>query len=502
MKKTILMLTLLLLKIATINAQAYPEMIAVEGASFIMGDDLGYDNEQPAHMVTLKNFSIAKTETTVLQWKTYCNATGHVLHAAPSGSWKDNHPITNVSWEQADAYCKWLSKKTGSNYQLPTEQQWEYAARGGNKTHLYEYSGGEKVDNLGWYFNNSNGGTNEVASKKKNELGINDMSGNVYEWCNDLFAEYPNGIKKRPGALQSEKDRVLRGGGWESKTNACRVTSRDRLYPNRTASFIGFRIAITEAIDNNVMDTKIGAGDYFGKLDKEYEEIFLVPDMVLVKGGSFNMGSLNGEASEKPVHKVTLNSFKIAKYEVTVLQYKLFCKSVGNEMPDRAPEGGWKDGLPIGDIDYEHALAYCTWLSNKYNKKYRLPTEAEWEYAARGGDNSAAYTYSGSNNLNEVSWNQENSGKITHQTGLKKANELGLYDMSGNVEEWCSDWYEEYNRKDQTNPKGQSKSKLYRVMRGGTSYFMSKSCTVSAREYRSPNSNYPTSGFRIVEDEY
>jgi sulfatase modifying factor 1 len=515
MKKTILLLTLLVATTDAIYAQSYPEMIAIEGGSFKMGDNYGPDNEQPVHTVVLKNFSIAKTETTVLQWKTYCNATGHKLQEAPSGGWKDNHPVVDVSWEQAVAYCQWLSKKTGRNYQLPTEQQWEYAARGGQKKHMYVYSGGEKIDNVGWYNKNSGGTTKKVADKKANELGIYDMTGNVYEWCNDVFAEYPNGSKIRAvGVLQSEEDRVLRGGSWYTETNTCQVSSRDRLYPNRSGSMIGFRVAITEAENNKPTDEALKGyktGEYFADIADEFNLLFGTPDMVQVEGGSFNMGSLNGEDDEKPVHKVTVNSFKIGKYEVTVRQYRIFCESVGNDMPDRVPQGGWKDEFPMGAIEYEDAIAYCTWLSNKNNKKYRLPTEAEWEYAARGGNKSVGYTYAGSNNLDEVAWNEENSGKILdskdgkimHPGGLKKANELGLYDMSGNAEEWCMDGYEEYKRKDQTNPnpKGDTKFKVYRITRGGDCNDEGSGCRVAARNHQDSDTNFPFTGFRIVEAE-
>jgi sulfatase modifying factor 1 len=187
----------------------------------------------------------------------------------------------------------------------------------------------------------------------------------------------------------------------------------------------------------------------------------IVPEMVLVEAGSFQMGSTDGGADEQPVHTVHITrSFYIAKYAVTFEEYDRFCDdTIGKSRPD---DGGWGRGnLPVINVTWYDAVAYCNWLSEKegltpcYSGKgrltqcdfsangYRLPTEAEWEYAARGGPKSQGYIYAGSDNPDDVAWYADNSGGQMHPVGQKQPNELGLYDMSGNLFEWCWDWYGE-----------------------------------------------------------
>ena len=185
----------------------------------------------------------------------------------------------------------------------------------------------------------------------------------------------------------------------------------------------------------------------------------LVPEMVLVEAGSFQMGSTNGDADEQPVHTVHITRpFYIAKYAVTFEEYDLFCDdTIGKNKSD---DNGWGRGnRPVMRETWYDAVEYCNWLSKKeeltpcYSGKgrttecefsangYRLPTEAEWEYAARGGQKSQGYRYAGSDNPDDVAWYIGNAGGQTHPVGQKQPNELGLYDMSGNLFEWCWDWY-------------------------------------------------------------
>lgn len=223
----------------------------------------------------------------------------------------------------------------------------------------------------------------------------------------------------------------------------------------------------------------------------------LLYDMVLVEGGTFMMGSNDGNANEKPVHQVTLNNYYIGKYEVTLAQFKAFIEDSGYNTDAEKGTGGYgsyiwengnwnnKDGInwrhdvngklqsddrhPVIHISWNDAMEFCKWLSSKTGKNFTLPTEAEWEYAARGGNKSKGYQYAGSNEIGSVAWHSDNSGYKTHPVGLKQANELGLYDMSGNVWEWCSDWYGEnyYANSPANNPKGPDAGSL-RVLRGGS----------------------------------
>jgi formylglycine-generating enzyme required for sulfatase activity len=178
-----------------------------------------------------------------------------------------------------------------------------------------------------------------------------------------------------------------------------------------------------------------------------------IPDieMVFVKGGTFTMGCTAEQGddcfdNEEPAHKVTLSDFYIGKYEVTQAQWK----AVTGNNPSKF---NGCDNCPVEGVSWNDIQEFIKKLNAKTGLNYRLPTEAEWEYAARGGAQSRGYKYSGSNSVDEVAWYYGNSGNETHPAGTKKANELGIYDMSGNVYEWCNDWYGAYNSEAQTNPK-------------------------------------------------
>ena len=248
MKKQAMTLLLILSGFATTFAQSYPEMITVEGGTFTMGDTEmeGKANEQPTHQVTLKTFKIAKTETTVAQWKTFCNATGRSMPETPSWGWIDSHPIVNVNHSDAMAYCDWLAEKTDANYRLPTEAEWEYAARGGKGSKGTKYSGGRSLDNAGWYGDNSGSKTHSVATKNPNELGVYDMSGNVWEWCKDWYADYSATAQTNPKGVASGSNRLVRGGSWAYSASYCRVADRGGNDPTRRFDYFGFRVVLSQ----------------------------------------------------------------------------------------------------------------------------------------------------------------------------------------------------------------------------------------------------------------
>ena len=214
------------------------------------------------------------------------------------------------------------------------------------------------------------------------------------------------------------------------------------------------------------------------------------PEVIFVQGGSFNMGGTMSD-NEKPIHRVTLSSYRIGKY-------KKFCEATGRSMPE-APTWGWQDRHPMVKVNYNDAVAYCNWLGEMYGGDWRLPTEAEWEYAARGGNKSAGYTYSGDNNLEQVGWFEDNAGGQTNAVGRKKANELGICDMSGNVWEWCRDWYGEdyYANSPSDNPRGPSSSSI-RLLRGGGWNSSAANCRVANRDGNDPSHRNGINGFRVV----
>ena len=214
--------------------------------------------------------------------------------------------------------------------------------------------------------------------------------------------------------------------------------------------------------------------------------------MVFIKAGNFEMGNNNGKADARPLHTVTLNDFYIGKYEVT---QELWQQVMGIE------KGRKLDCMqcPVYDVSMEKIELFLSKLNQLSGKHYRLPTEAEWEFAASGGKESKNYTYSGSNNLEEAAWFASNSDMITHPVGLKKPNELGLYDMSGNVWELCSDWYSKsfYKISPVDNPNNTTKSSNH-VVRGGSWRSGEERCRVRSRNKDIRDHHISNCGFRLV----
>lgn len=218
--------------------------------------------------------------------------------------------------------------------------------------------------------------------------------------------------------------------------------------------------------------------------------------MVPVEGGTFSMGSNSSDAmdNEKPVHRVTLSSYYMAETEFTQILYKaVMGKGHGSTYKG--------DHMPVHKITWDDCQKLITKLNSLTGFEFRLPTEAEWEYAARGGKKSNGYLYAGSRTLGDVAWYSGNAGNKPHDVATKAPNELGLYDMSGNVKEWCSDFYAEYSSTAQTNPTGPTEDEVIfksKVNRGGAFNSSESLCTVSTRsDLQQTNSSYML-GLRIV----
>jgi formylglycine-generating enzyme required for sulfatase activity len=231
-----------------ILAQSLPEMVKVEGGTFVMGGDSSKGNTEarPAHTVTLTTFYMAKTPTTIVQWRTFCNATGRPMPDTPSWGWHDNDPIVFINRFDAIAYCSWLCGKTGKIYRLPTEAEFEYAAKGGNKSKGYKYSGSDSLNDCGWYRDNSEKHAHPVAMKMPNELGLYDMSGNVWEWCSDWFGRYDSLPSTNPKGPPGAKLCVIRGGSWNEMAPFERVVCRGSLSPLVAFGVFGFRVVLEE----------------------------------------------------------------------------------------------------------------------------------------------------------------------------------------------------------------------------------------------------------------
>ena len=260
---------------------------------------------------------------------------------------------------------------------------------------------------------------------------------------------------------------------------------------------------------NNSQKTKVGISPTIGKANytpnvKTFYANGVSFDMVEVRGGTFRMGATSEQGSdvsrdEKPVHSVTLSGYYIGKTEVT---QELWQAVMGTTLTDFASQlgvctYGVGDDYPMYFISWDDCKEFIGMLNEITQMNFRLPTEAEWEFACRGGNNSRGYKYSGSNYIDNVAWYWDNSGKKTHPVATKLPNELGIYDMSGNVWEWCSDWYDKYSSGAQANPTG-PESGSCRVFRGGGWGSYAGYCRSSNRGYNTPTHRHDRLGLRLA----
>lgn len=225
----------------TVNGIKY-NMVWVEGGTFRMGatSEQGSDAdsyEKSVHSVTLSGYYIGKTEVTQALWQA-------VMGSNPSYFEGDDLPVEQVSWDDCQEFIRKLNSLTGQNFRLPTEAEWEFACRGGNNSRGYKYSGSNYIDNVAWYDGNSGDKTHPVATKSPNELGIYDMSGNVWEWCADWYGDYSSGRQTNPKGPYGGSGRVLRGGGWYYYARNCRSSFRDSYIPTYRYGYLGLRLAL------------------------------------------------------------------------------------------------------------------------------------------------------------------------------------------------------------------------------------------------------------------
>ena len=234
----------------SVNGVAF-EMVKVDGGSFQMGatPEVNFDNSvlengmqvmdysRPIHKVYVNDFYIGKYEVTQKLWKA-------VMGNNPSEFKGDDLPVENVSWMDANVFISLLNKKTGKNYRLPTEAEWEFAARGGNQSKKYAYSGGNNPDTVAWHLFNSDNKTHPVGQLLPNELNLYDMSGNVWEWCYDWFAPYTENPQHNPHGPQNGDFRIFRGGSWFYVSLDSKTANRNGSRPNEAFNYVGFRLAL------------------------------------------------------------------------------------------------------------------------------------------------------------------------------------------------------------------------------------------------------------------
>ena len=225
-------------------------MIYVSGGTFTMGatsemlesysDRYGNGiDEKPTHQVTLSSYYIGETEVTQALWKA-------VMGRNPSYFKGDDLPVERVSWNDCQTFIRRLNALTGKNFRLPTEAEWEFAARGGNQSHHTKYSGSSSIDDVAWYWDNSGRNTHPVKTKQPNELGIYDMTGNVEEWCQDRYGRYSSYAQTNPTGASSGSRRVLRGCNWYGYPWGCRSSYRSNCTPGNSCNGLGLRLVLSQ----------------------------------------------------------------------------------------------------------------------------------------------------------------------------------------------------------------------------------------------------------------
>ena len=567
----------------TVNGVTF-SMVKVSGGTYIMGagddDSEASNSEKPAHQVTLSSYSIGETEVTQALWQAVMGSNPSFF--TPNYNYELNlqRPVESVSWNDCQLFIAKLNELTGKQFRLPTEAEWEFAARGGKKSQGYKFAGSETLSDVAWYWDNlpsqittaPNYGTQTVATRSPNELGLYDMNGNVLEWCQDRYDRYRSNAQTDPVGPSSGFNRVFRGGSWNFDEQNCRVSFRVFSYQSRTRDDLGFRLALdvdsnnklhlsetvisVEINESKSVDIYNGNGNYVIEGGEDNVSctvngdsltvtgaiegattvhvtdtstgattiltVFVTPNemftvngvtfrMVPVEGGAFSMGATPEQGNdaynnEKPAHQVTLSSFAIGETEVT----QALWQAVMGYNPSRfCTNHGYSENLkrPVEDVSWNDCQLFIAKLNEMTGKQFRMPTEAEWEYAARGGNQSQNRKYSGSNTIGDVAWYYDNSYSLgssnpnygTHAIPTKFPNELGIFNMSGNVSEWCLDWYDNYSGMPQTDPVGLSSGSC-RVIRGGGWTDNAIACRVSHR-----NNNYSSSmsnsiGLRVAFD--
>ena len=548
------------------------EFVLVPAGEFMMGspeDEEGrLDREGPVHKVRItRPFFLGATPVTQAAYE-------QVTGGNPSSSKGPNRPVEEVSWNDAQAFIKKLCGSDGGDCRLPTEAEWEYACRAESRTRFY---GGDAVSALGriaWYDGNSDGETHDVAGKLPNAFGLYDMSGNVYDWCQSLFQDYPYKADDGREDLSSGGSRVLRGGSWNRVARLCRSANRFNHDPPFTYVIVGFRVVsrlppqdgeTTEAGRSapahgiprvSVRETsgpgiakptpepdrpgraalpqgwtsgerRVLVATPEGDVEKDiaYYRNTLGMEFVLVQPGAFvstrTRESSEGKRNIREKYRVRITRpFYMGAHPVTVEAFRRFVDATGYltdaERGDafrkwarewkenqwvHSPDLTWRNPghrqgrtSPVVCISWGDAMELAKWLSGKEGIEYSLPTEAEWEYACRAG--TGAEYYWGNEFRTDCAWVGTNSGRRPHSVGSKRPNAFGLFDMSGNVWEWCRDWYSAQHAPSRTDPQGPSSGEA-RVIRGASWWNAANNCTCRNRFMQPPSLACVLGGARL-----
>ena len=520
------------------------ELIEIPAGKFTMGSPAGEKNrnenwEAQVTVTLTKPFELGKYEVTQGQWKS-------VMGTEP---WDGQDyvqadkdcPATYVDWNDATEFCQKLTEierkagklKADEAYRLPTEAEWEYACRAGTET---AYSFGDYESKLGeyaWFVPNTivvgEQYAHKVGLKKPNPWGLHDMHGNVFEWCSDWYCEDLSGGTD-PTGPKVGSDRVVRGGGWRCNPGSCRSAHRLFNDPSNRFFALGFRVARSQS------ETVTGAErrqqgaqaepapqvalETRPKMEKTepVKKVFkgesvtnsIKMELIEIPAGKFTMGSPTGETyryeNEAQVSVTLTKPFGLGKYEVTQGQFR----SVMGSEPWKGKGFAQADkDCPATWVSWDDATEFCKKLTAierkagklKANKAYRLPTEAEWEYACRAGTESAYSFGDDESKLGEYAWfyYSTRGEDYAHKVGLKKPNSWDLQDMHGNVFEWCSDWYGE-ELSGGTDPAGPNGGSI-RMFRGGSWWKFADYCRSANRTLYLPSHRSNDLGFRVARSQ-
>jgi formylglycine-generating enzyme required for sulfatase activity len=511
----------------------------IKPGKFMMGspenEEGRYNDESPLHSVTLnQGYWMADTQVTQELWIARSRGVN-------SSSFKgENNPVERISWEDCQDWIDSLSRfhKT-LQLGLPTEAQWEYACRAGSQSAYCFGDDPKKLTKYGWFKENAKGTTHPVKQLQPNGWGLYDMHGNVWEWCSDWDGDYAASAQSDPTGPAKHAGRVVRGGGWPRPSRVLRSACRNWFDPYDRYDYLGFRLlgSSLEAepseravlpvaeqgteparpVQVRVKDQETGLTDRFWKSGIKPTWVsdygsdtyglwceFQVPRrdgkgmveqrMRWIKLGEFMMGSPKGEKgreNESPQHPVTLTQgYWLADSQVT----QELWTSIAGKNPSRFPG----DTNPVEQISWSECQK---WLQNVLKRvptlNLSLPTEAQWEYACRAGSTSAYCFGDDPKELSKYGWFNENSRLKTHPVKQLQPNEWGLYDMHGNVWEWCSDWWGDYPANAQSDPTGPTKG-TSRVLRGGSWPHPARSLRSACRLGYDRGSRYEDLGFRLL----
>ncbi|MGE5236152.1 MAG: formylglycine-generating enzyme family protein [Acidobacteriota bacterium] len=505
-----------------------------------------FPDEKPPHQVTLAGgFWLDATEVTVASFRRFTHATGYAQPPAASFPQGDAHPVVNVTWDDAVAYCRWNGGR------LPTEAEWEYAARAGAEGTVFpsgaaighdaaNYEGAEGRDR--WTR------TAPVGSFDPNAWGAVDLLGNVWEWTQDWYDPhaYSTSAAPDPHGPPTGSLRVIRGGGWNSQPRSLRLSNRGKFAPAARSEALGLRCAYDPTPEDagaasveRVPAPQMAPAPALtpsaspppppsssSPLAAAAAPTAVAPpppppgrvataatagtrrsfppsgsEMAWVPPGTFEMGAVRGDGSgfadEQPRHEVALTrGFWIDTTEVTFAEYRRFAEAAGAAMP-RLPN--WADDThPVVNVTWQNAVDYCRWTGG------RLPTEAEWEYAARGGTSGLRYPWGDDISHDDANFDGTGGRDQWAKSSPVRSfppNGFGLYDVAGNAWEWTADWYEDryYAHSPASDPTGPEVGRA-RVVRGGCWTSDPGRLRASYRFSLDPSDSQVSVGFRCVRD--